>query len=134
MVVEYRLTDRVLFVDPSDAAALAAAYRQASIFWSMSEGAEPRVPLVDAMWHDVPLLAYSTPSAAKLLGRAGLLFRQKNDLVAAAATAKLLIRDKQLRGKVLAAQEARREAFTLAPAAGARLVSSLLGRVAVAAG
>jgi glycosyltransferase involved in cell wall biosynthesis len=134
MVVEYRLTDRVLFVDPSDAAALAAAYRQASIFWSMSEGAEPRVPLVDAMWHDVPLLAYSTPSAAKLLGRAGLLFRQKNDLVAAAATAKLLIRDKQLRGKVLAAQEARREAFTLDPAAGARLVSSLLGRVAVAAG
>jgi hypothetical protein len=69
-----------------------------------------------------------------LLGRAGLLFRQKNDLIAVAAAAKLLIRDKKLRGKVLAAQEARREAFTLDPAAGARLVSSLLGRVAVAAG
>jgi glycosyltransferase involved in cell wall biosynthesis len=134
MCEEYRLSDRVVFVDPSNAAALGAAFRHASIFWSMSEGFEPRVPLVDAMWHDVPLLAYSTPATAKLLGRAGLLFRNKSDLVSVAAAAKLLIRDKVLRGKVLGAQEARRNAFTLEPAAGARLMSSLLGRVAVAAG
>jgi glycosyltransferase involved in cell wall biosynthesis len=134
LIDRHRLEERVVFVDPKNVRALAAAYRHASIFWSMSEGVEPRVPLVDALWHDVPILAYSTPRTVKLLGSAGLLFRRKNDPLAIAGLAKLLIRDKPLRGAVRQAQDVRRNAFTLDPAVGARLVDSLFGRVAVPAG
>ena len=134
LIVAHRLGERVVFVDPVDAGALAAAYRQASIFWSMSEGIEPRVPFVDALWHDVPVMAFSTPRIIRLLGSAGLLYRRKNDLRGLAALAKLLIGDKILRGKVRHAQEARRSAFTLDLPAGGRLVETLLGRVAVPAG
>ena len=134
LIDEHRLAERVAFVDPSDPRALAAAYRSASIFWSMSEGTEPRVPFVDAMWHDVPVLAYSTPRLVRLLGPAGLLFKRKDDPLALAALAKLLVLDRVLRGKVRQAQERRRSEFTLAPGDGARLVEALLGRVAVPAG
>ena len=134
LIEEHRLGERILFVDPADARALATAYRHASILWSMSEGVEPRVPFVDAMWHDVPVLAFSTPRLVRLLGPAGLLFRRKNDSLALAALAKLLLRDKLLRGKVLQAQEIRRNEFTLGLIEGGRLVETLLGRVAVPAG
>lgn len=134
LIASHRLDERVTFVDPTNAAMLAATYRQASIFWSMSEGIEPRVPLVDALWQDVPVMAFSTPRIVRLLGSAGLLFRRKNDLRGLAALAKLLLRDKVLRGKVRQAQEARRMAFTLDLATGGRLVETLLGRVAVPAG
>ena len=134
LIEEHRLGERIVFIDPRDARALATAYRHASIFWSMSEGAEPRVPYVDALWHDVPVLAFSTPRLVRLLGPAGLLFRKKNDPLALAALAKLLIRDRVLRGRVRQAQESRRAAFTLDLAAGGRLAGTLLGRVAVPAG
>jgi glycosyltransferase involved in cell wall biosynthesis len=134
LIAAHRLGERVLFVDPTDPAALAAAYRQAAIFWSMSEGIEPRVPFVDALWHDVPVMAFSTPRITRLLGSAGVLFKRKNDLRGLAALAKLLIRDKVLRGKVRQAQEGRRTVYTLDLPTGGRLVETLFGRVAVPAG
>ena len=100
----------------------------------MSEGIEPRVPFVDALWHDVPVMAFSTPRITRLLGSAGLLFKRKNDLRGLAALAKLLIRDKVLRGKVRQAQEGRRNVYTLDLPTGGRLVERLFGRVAVPAG
>ncbi len=132
LIVEHNLADRVWFVDPADSPALAAAYSEASIFWTMSEGFEPRVPLVDAMWFDVPILAFSTPTTREILGRGGLLFNRKEELVLVAALAKQLIRDSTLRGAVLDAQEGQRRGLTREPPEGAQLVVEMLARGALA--
>ncbi len=70
------------------------------------------MPLVEAMWFDVPILAYNSTAIPETLGEAGLMFTTKDDLVQVAALAKLLVVDKSLRSKVIKAQRRRREYFT----------------------
>jgi len=90
---------------------LSAFYRTAHLFWSMSEHEGFCVPLVEAMWFDIPILAYKSSAIPETLGEAGLMFTTKNDLVQVAALAKVLAKDKTLRSKVIAAQRRRRESF-----------------------
>jgi len=67
--------------------------------------------LVEAMWFDLPILAYKSTAVPETLGEAGLMFNTKNDLVEVAALAKLLVKDKPLKSKVISAQRKRRENF-----------------------
>jgi len=92
---------------------LLAFYRTAHLFWSMSEHEGFCVPLVEAMWFDVPILAYKSSAVPETLGEAGLMFTSKGDLVQVAALAKLLVRDKELRLNLLKAQRRRRNNFLL---------------------
>jgi glycosyltransferase involved in cell wall biosynthesis len=93
-------------------AQLLAFYRTANLFWSMSEHEGFCVPLIEAMWFDVPVLAYKSSAVPETLGEAGLMFTTKDDMVCVAALAKLLVQDKILRSKVIKAQRQRREMFT----------------------
>jgi glycosyltransferase involved in cell wall biosynthesis len=93
-------------------AQLLAFYRTAHLFWSMSEHEGFCVPLIEAMWFDIPVLAYKSSAVPETLGKAGLMFTSKDDLVQVAALAKLLVKDKELRDKVIKPQQLRREAFT----------------------
>jgi glycosyltransferase involved in cell wall biosynthesis len=77
----------------------------------MSEHEGFCVPMVEAMWFDVPILAYKSAATPETLGEASLLFTKKDNPLQIAALAKLLIRDANLRTKVCAAQRKRREAF-----------------------
>ena len=90
---------------------LSAFYRTASLLWSMSEHEGFCVPMAEAMWFDVPILAYKSTATPETLGEAGLLFSKKDNLLQVAALAKLLIRDENLRAKMCVAQRKRREAF-----------------------
>jgi glycosyltransferase involved in cell wall biosynthesis len=45
----------------------------------MSEHEGFGVPLVEAMWFDIPVLAYSSSAVPETLGEAGLMFNNKND-------------------------------------------------------
>jgi glycosyltransferase involved in cell wall biosynthesis len=91
-------------------AQLLACYRTAHLFWSMSEHEGFCVPLVEAMWFDVPVLAYRSSAVPETLGTAGLMFTQKKS-IELGALAHLLVEDPQLRGRVLDAQRARRQDF-----------------------
>ncbi|MBD1905967.1 glycosyltransferase [Funiculus sociatus GB2-A5] len=106
------LTNYVILPGQVNDAQLLAFYRTAHLFWSMSEHEGFCVPLVEAMWFDVPVLAYKNTAVPETLGEAGVMFSSKEDLVQVAALAKLLVRDEILRSKVIKAQRSRREYFT----------------------
>jgi glycosyltransferase involved in cell wall biosynthesis len=106
---------------------LAAYYRTAHLFWSMSEHEGFCVPLVEAMWFDIPILAYRSTAVPETLGDAALMFTDKGDLHAVAAMASLLITDRTLRQRLIDAQRRRRAQFL--PEHIRPLVFHLLGRL-----
>lgn len=107
------IADRVLFTGELAPAALQACFRSARLFVSCSEHEGFGVPLVEAMWFDVPVLAFRSTAVPETLGAAGLLYTEKRWPEVAALAARLL-RDDALRARVVAAQRGRREAFRFA--------------------
>ena len=105
------LEDSVLAVGSISDAELAAYYRTAHLFWSMSEHEGFCVPLVEAMWFDVPIFAFDSSAITETLGEGGLLFTSKENLMEVATAAQLLVTDQSLRRSVIAAQQRRREAY-----------------------
>ena len=101
----------VHFVGQVSDAQLHAYYRCASMFWCFSEHEGFCVPLVEAMWFDVPILAYASTAVSETLAGAGCLFEQKGDLRAVAALGQRLLTDLTFRDEVLARQRERRNAF-----------------------
>ncbi|HEY9403054.1 MAG TPA: glycosyltransferase [Pyrinomonadaceae bacterium] len=120
--------DHVILTGQITDAELLAYYRTAHLYWSLSEHEGFGVPLVEAMWFDVPVVAYRSAAVPETLGEAGLVFDGKDDLRAAARLAKLITRDDDaLRRRIIAAGRARREAFTRASVHS--ILDELLARV-----
>ncbi len=109
--VEMGLEWDVLFLGKVHDDALHACYRCAHLFWSMSEHEGFGVPLIEAMWFDIPVFAYKSSAVPETMGSGGLLFTDKNDLERLAVTAKLLIEDQDVRKSVVTAQKKRIQAF-----------------------
>lgn len=113
-IQRFNLNDSVQILGHISDAQLLALYRTAHLYWSMSEHEGFCVPLIEAMWFDIPVLAYKSSAVPETLADAGILFTDKTDWAAIAALAKLLVHDPGLQAKVLKAQRRRREAFTSA--------------------
>jgi glycosyltransferase involved in cell wall biosynthesis len=114
LVAEYRmLPERFVFTGGVPDADLAAYYRWADVYVSLSEHEGFCVPLVEAMAADVPVLAYGAAAVPETLGGAGVLFRPK-DLELAAEMMGLLVYDRDVRERVLDGQ--RRRLADFAPA------------------
>jgi L-malate glycosyltransferase len=105
------LPDRFLFPGAVSDWELAAYYRTASVYISMSEHEGFCVPLVEAMAADVPILAYSSTAVPETLGGAGVLFAPK-DMEYAAELLGQLAFDPDLRARVIAGQRTRLEDFS----------------------
>ena len=104
---------------------LAAFYRWADVYVSLSEHEGFCVPLVEAMVADVPVVAYAAGAVPETLGGAGLLFEPK-DLEIAAELLGTVVYDHSVREGVLQGQRRRLQAF--APAAiEARLRDTITG-------
>jgi len=100
------LPDRFWFTGPVPDADLAAYYRTASVYVSLSEHEGFCVPLVEAMAAGVPVLAYAAGAVPETLGGAGVLFSPK-DLEVAAEWLATLAYDRDVRQRVIAGQRAR---------------------------
>ena len=75
LIAEYQmLPDRFWFTGPVPDEDLAAFYRCADVYVSLSEHEGFCVPLVEAMAADVPVLAYAAGAVPETLGGAGVLF------------------------------------------------------------
>ena len=98
--------DRVWFTGAVPPAELAAYYRQADAYVSLSEHEGFGAPLVEAMAMDVPVLAYAATAVPETLGGAGLAFAPK-DLEYAAELLGAVIDDEPLRASVLSGQQRR---------------------------
>ena len=104
-------------------AAVGDLYARASAFVCASEHEGFCVPLLEAMAFDVPIVAYAAGAVPDTLGGAGVLLRNKDPLVWAAAIDRVL-RDGALRASLVAA--GRRRLADFAPSAvQARLAEAL---------
>ncbi len=114
LVAEFEnLPDRFWFTGPVPDEDLAAFYRYADVYVSLSEHEGFCVPLVEAMAADVPIVAYAAGAVPETLGGAGVLFSPK-DLEVAAELVGSVVYDRDLRGRVLEGQ--RRRVLDFAPA------------------
>jgi glycosyltransferase involved in cell wall biosynthesis len=122
LIAEFKmLPDRFWFTGAVPDDDLAAFYRWADAYVSLSEHEGFCVPLVEAMAADVPVLAYSAGAVPETLGGAGVLFEPK-DLEVAAEMLGTLVYDRQVRARVLEGQRRRLRDFSPA-----RIEASLMG-------
>jgi glycosyltransferase involved in cell wall biosynthesis len=106
------LRERVILSGHVSTSELHAYYRTAHLFWSMSEHEGFCVPLVEAMWFDVPIFAFHAGAIRETLGGAGIVFDQKKDLSSIAALAKRMTREQAFSEPILQAQRRRRHTFS----------------------
>ncbi len=100
------LPDRFWFTGPVPDEDLAAFYRWADVYVSLSDHEGFCVPLVEAMAADVPVLAYAAGAVPETLGGAGVLFAPK-DLELAAEMLGTLVYDRPVRDRVIEGQRRR---------------------------
>ena len=107
LIAEYQmLPDRFWFTGPVPDEDLAAFYRWADVYVSLSEHEGFCVPLIEAMAADVPVLAYAAGAVPETLGGAGVLFAPK-DLELAAEAMGMLVYDRPFRESVVLGQRSR---------------------------
>jgi glycosyltransferase involved in cell wall biosynthesis len=105
------LESSVHVADSISDAQLAAYYRTAHLFWSMSEHEGFLVPVIEAMWFDIPVLAYHSTVVPETLGAAALTFNDKSDPDALAAAGHLLVTNPTLREQLITAQRRQRNCY-----------------------
>jgi glycosyltransferase involved in cell wall biosynthesis len=126
LIDEYQmLPDRFWFTGPVPDADLAAFYRWADVYVSLSEHEGFCVPLVEAMAANVPVLAYAAGAVPETLGGAGVLFTPK-DLELAAEAMGMLVYDRPFRQSVLEGQ--RRRLLDFAPGRIEQRLNEVIGQ------
>ncbi len=106
------LGDAVKITGSVSAGELAAHYRAADAFVCLSEHEGFCVPLLEAMHHRVPIVAYGAAAVPETLADAGLLLADKDAGTVAAAIHRV-VTDQALRDVLTAAGTARLADFTL---------------------
>jgi glycosyltransferase involved in cell wall biosynthesis len=101
----------VLFTGHVSAAQLAAYYRCANVYLSMSEHEGFGVPLLESMHFGVPIVAYKAAAVPETLGGCGILVTAK-DYAQVAELIGVLARDEGLRAQIVARQRERLQLFT----------------------
>ena len=107
----FGLAEFVLQPGAATEAQLAAYYRTSHLYWSMSEHEGFGVPLIEAMWFDVPVLAFKSSAVPETLGEAGLMLNDKSNLAEAAALARIIVSDSAIRAHIIRRQRERRVHF-----------------------
>jgi glycosyltransferase involved in cell wall biosynthesis len=89
---------------------LRAYYRLADVFLCLSEHEGFCVPLLEAFYHEVPVIAYRAAAVPFTLGGAGVLLDDRDDS-AIAEMAHLVVNDSDLRERIVVGQNKRLAAF-----------------------
>ena len=111
-VAELGLTAAVSVTGSVSAAELEAYYRAADVFVCASDHEGFCVPIVEAMGHGVPVVAYGVTAVLETVGDAGLVLAEKSPLRFAAAVARVT-GDEVLRRRLAAAAARRVAAYSL---------------------
>jgi len=109
LITRLGLSD-VVFTGHVSTSQLAAYYRCASVYLSMSEHEGFGVPLLESMHFGVPIVAYKASAVPETMGGSGVLVTVK-DYVAVAELVGLLVEDEGLRAQVIARQRERLRDF-----------------------
>jgi glycosyltransferase involved in cell wall biosynthesis len=111
-VADLGLTDAVSVVGSIRPEDLEAYYRAADVFVCASDHEGFCVPIIEAMAHDLPVVAYGVAAVPETVHDAGLLLNSKEPLGFAAAVHRV-VEDEQLRKQFSRAAVRRVEAFSL---------------------
>lgn len=111
LVRRLNLGNAVHFVGHASDEELEACYRTASVFACMSEHEGFCVPLIEAMWHDVPVVAFNSSAVLETLGDAGIRIDDKSDMQAVAGMLRAALFSRETRSRVIAAQRINRQRF-----------------------
>jgi L-malate glycosyltransferase len=122
-VDQLELNDAVDLVGSVEPGQLEAYFRAADVYVSASDHEGFCVPVVEAMGHGVPVVAYAAAAVPETVGDAGLLLDSKQPLRFAAAVARV-VGDAALR-RQMAAEAARRVRHFEKSASAARFVDLL---------
>jgi glycosyltransferase involved in cell wall biosynthesis len=112
LAVDLDIADAVTFTDVITHAELLACYRTADVLCCLSEHEGFNVPVVEAMYFDVPVVAYAAAAVPDTVGDAGLVLTDKDPLVVATAVERLRS-DASLRQSLVEAGRKRVEHFSM---------------------
>ncbi len=88
-----------------------AYYKIADVFLCMSEHEGFCVPLAEAMFFDVPIIAYESSAIPDTLGGSGILLKEKDPIFTAMVIDRLM-KDNELRAHIINGQRKRLESFS----------------------
>jgi len=127
-IADLGLSEAVSVVGSAPPEVLEAYYRAADVFVCASDHEGFCVPIVEAMAHDVPVVAYAAGAVPETVGEAGLLLASKEALPFAAAVHKV-VDDAELRRRFSVAARDRVASFSL-PRARRRFVELVTAAIA----
>lgn len=110
-VIDRGLDDAVKFVGIIAEADLLSYYQSADLYVCLSEHEGFCVPLVEAMYFDIPIIALATTAIPETLGQGGLLIEPGTDCIEIAAAMHAVCTDRSLRLKLIDAQRERRQFY-----------------------
>lgn len=110
LVTALKLENHVIFTGLVDKKQLAACYRSADLFLCMSEHEGFCVPLLEAMYYGIPIIAYKSTGVPYTLGDSGILITKK-DYSQIAELIHIVIEDSDLREKIVTKQRDRMNDF-----------------------
>jgi len=105
------LDERVVFAGSVTDGQLLALYESADIYVTLSEHEGFCVPIVEAMFFDVPVIASTAGAIPETLGAAGIMVEDDAESSEIAALIEAVLTDEDVRSALLAAQRLRRQAF-----------------------
>lgn len=105
--------ERIIFPGKVSDQTVQAYYRAADVFVSASEHEGFGMPLLEAMAHDVPVIALASSAVPETMGKAGVLIRQW-DVPRVVEMINLLLKDKQWHNNLLAGQRENLSRFSAA--------------------
>lgn len=106
MAEEFGVSDGLILTGKVSQQDLVTYYHHASLYVSMSEHEGFGVPLIESMYFKLPVLAYAASAVPGTMGRAGLLFHNK-DFEGLAELIDLLLDDHALRERIIELQNHR---------------------------
>jgi glycosyltransferase involved in cell wall biosynthesis len=111
LVRSLELDDDVILTGHCSTADLHAFYRSADLFWSFSEHEGFCVPIIEAMWFDIPVLAMASSAVSETLAGAGFAFSWGDENSRVAATACRMLADIAIESRIRRGQRSRRAKF-----------------------
>ena len=109
---KYGLSDHVEITGKVSENELHAYYKSADLFVSMSEHEGFGVPLIESMWFDIPVLAFSSTAVPETMQGAGVLFTEKSSFAEIAHMAGVLLENEEIRSRVIQEQRNVRELYS----------------------
>ena len=111
---ELKLDEQVLMTGKIPDADLIGLYRSADAYVSLSEHEGFGMPLIEAMLHDVPVIARATEGVSATMGGAGILLDAKASPAMCAAHVQMLLSEPALRRRTIASQKKNIQRFSRA--------------------